>query len=87
MDRQKPRRVRMWQKRLENINREKSAGQLLDIGCEESLFPKTAQERGWSIKGPKYPNLHVRRLPKILEKKYGLVRYEMHAFMAPHLML
>lgn len=51
MDRQRPRRVRMWQKRLKTINLERSTGRLLDIGCGEGLFLKIAQESGWSVEG------------------------------------
>jgi 2-polyprenyl-3-methyl-5-hydroxy-6-metoxy-1,4-benzoquinol methylase len=51
MDRQKQRRVHMWQKRLKAISRETAIGRLLDIGCGEGLFLKIAQENGWSVEG------------------------------------
>ena len=51
IDQQRPKRMGMWQKRLNKINRAKPAGRLLDIGCGEGLFIKIAQENGWDVEG------------------------------------
>ncbi len=41
----------MWQNRLNKIQRIRSSGKLLDVGCGEGLFLRLAQANGWRISG------------------------------------
>lgn len=51
INQQKKKRVRMWQNRLNKIQRHRAKGTLLDVGCGEGLFLKLAQKNGWHISG------------------------------------
>ena len=51
INKQKKKRVRMWQNRLNKIQKLRPKGKLLDVGCGEGLFLKLAQDNGWHISG------------------------------------
>jgi 2-polyprenyl-3-methyl-5-hydroxy-6-metoxy-1,4-benzoquinol methylase len=51
INRQKKRRIRMWESRLKMINKIKAKGKLLDVGCGEGLFLQLAQKSGWQVSG------------------------------------
>lgn len=49
---QRPRRVKMWGKRLETLNSFAAGkGSLLDVGCAEGLFLELAGKEGWDVTG------------------------------------
>jgi len=48
---QEGRRIRMWQHRLDKIQRLSLKGKLLDVGCGEGLFLELAEKAGWQIHG------------------------------------
>ncbi len=49
---QRPRRVKMWGKRLETLNGLAAGkGSLLDVGCAEGLFLELAVKEGWDVSG------------------------------------
>jgi 2-polyprenyl-3-methyl-5-hydroxy-6-metoxy-1,4-benzoquinol methylase len=51
MNKQKNKRFQMWQNRLNKIQRLRSNGKLLDVGCGEGFFLSLAQANGWHITG------------------------------------
>ena len=51
ISKQKARRLKMWQKRLEKITKFKSGGYLLDVGCGEGAFLGLAQKKEWQVSG------------------------------------
>jgi len=48
---QERRRIRMWSRRLEKLERFRHKGRLLDIGCGEGTFLRLAKKNGWQISG------------------------------------
>jgi 2-polyprenyl-3-methyl-5-hydroxy-6-metoxy-1,4-benzoquinol methylase len=51
LDTQKESRIRMWNMRLKKLERFRSAGNLLDVGCGEGTFLQLAKDGGWWING------------------------------------
>jgi SAM-dependent methyltransferase len=48
---QRVRRLRMWEARLERLERRAPRGRLLDVGCAEGTFLELARKRGWDVCG------------------------------------
>ncbi|MBW1908177.1 MAG: class I SAM-dependent methyltransferase [Deltaproteobacteria bacterium] len=48
---EKKKRLKMWSKRLNSLEKYKNGGMLLDVGCGEGTFLKLAQNSGWKISG------------------------------------
>lgn len=44
-------RLRMWQRRLDTIERQTSKGSLLDVGCATGTFLQLAKDSGWTVRG------------------------------------
>jgi len=44
-------RAALWRKRLELLEQHKKPGTLLDVGCGDGAFLKTAKNSGWTPKG------------------------------------
>jgi len=51
INQQKNKRIRMWESRINRINKLRPCGKLLDVGCGEGLFLRLAQDNGWQISG------------------------------------
>lgn len=51
MGEQRKRRQRMWDERLDRLERRIRRGRLLDVGCAEGAFLDRARLRGWQILG------------------------------------
>jgi 2-polyprenyl-3-methyl-5-hydroxy-6-metoxy-1,4-benzoquinol methylase len=54
LGKQKTRRLRMWERRLRDIDRNTPKGRLLDVGCAAGTFLYLAQKGGWRISGTEY---------------------------------
>ena len=54
METRRERRLEMWRRRLENLERRRSPGRLLDVGCATGVFLQLAQESGWEVQGTEY---------------------------------
>lgn len=48
---QRQRRLRMWEARLDRLERRVPRGRLLDVGCAEGTFLELARQRGWEVCG------------------------------------
>ena len=48
---QRQRRLRMWEARLDRLERRVPRGCLLDVGCAEGTFLEQARRRGWKVSG------------------------------------
>jgi len=51
---QKNKRIRMWEGRLNKLEKRRQGEHLLDVGCGDGAFLKLAQERGWEISGTEH---------------------------------
>lgn len=51
---QKEKRIKMWEARLNKLERFRPAGRLLDVGCGDGAFLQLAQKRGWDVSGTEY---------------------------------
>jgi 2-polyprenyl-3-methyl-5-hydroxy-6-metoxy-1,4-benzoquinol methylase len=54
MEAQKDKRLRMWRRRLKNLEKRCKSGFLLDVGCATGTFLKLAQNSGWEVRGTEY---------------------------------
>lgn len=60
VEEQKPKRRRMWKKRLHTLNTlTAQKGMLLDVGCAEGLFLETAASDGWRVTGTEISSFAV----------------------------
>jgi 2-polyprenyl-3-methyl-5-hydroxy-6-metoxy-1,4-benzoquinol methylase len=48
---QRESRIKMWNNRLNRLNRFRSGGHLLDVGCAEGAFLQLAKDSGWQTSG------------------------------------
>ncbi|MBN2438705.1 MAG: class I SAM-dependent methyltransferase [Deltaproteobacteria bacterium] len=48
---QQEKRLRMWRKRLDTIEKRSPKGRLLDVGCATGTFLQLAQKNGWEVEG------------------------------------
>lgn len=51
---QKEKRTKMWEKRLNGLEKSCPKGRLLDVGCGNGAFLELAQKRGWDVSGTEY---------------------------------
>lgn len=51
---QQEKRLRMWRKRLDTIERLSPRGNLLDVGCATGTFLQLAQNSGWKVQGTEF---------------------------------
>jgi len=51
---QQTKRLKMWDRRLKNIEKSSRKGRLLDVGCATGTFLQQAQSSGWEIRGTEY---------------------------------
>jgi SAM-dependent methyltransferase len=51
---QQTKRLKMWVRRLKNIEKASKKGRLLDVGCATGDFLQLAQNNGWAIRGTEY---------------------------------
>ena len=51
MGTQREKRLRMWRRRLDTIERQSPKGNLLDVGCATGNFLHLAQNSGWTVRG------------------------------------
>ena len=51
LDEQKTPRITMWNRRLKRLERFRSGGKLLDVGCGEGTFLQLARQSGWWTSG------------------------------------
>ena len=51
---QRERRMRMWEARLDRIERKAQRGRMLDVGCAEGTFLELARRRGWEVCGTEF---------------------------------
>jgi 2-polyprenyl-3-methyl-5-hydroxy-6-metoxy-1,4-benzoquinol methylase len=51
MGSQNEKRLRMWRRRLNTIEKRPPKGRLLDVGCATGTFLQLAQNSGWEVKG------------------------------------
>ena len=64
---QKQKRAKMWNLRLNKMEKFRQAGRLLDVGCGEGAFLHLAKKRGWQIAGTELSTYAARRASNILE--------------------
>ena len=51
LDKQREKRIRMWARRLNRIEKLRQGNRLLDVGCGEGTFLQLAKKNGWQISG------------------------------------
>lgn len=57
---QRGKRIRMWEKRLEILNKfSQKKGRLLDVGCGEGLFLELARKDAWDVTGTEVSSFAV----------------------------
>lgn len=54
MGSQQEKRLRMWRKRLDTIERLSPRERLLDVGCATGTFLQVARNRGWKVQGTEF---------------------------------
>jgi len=64
---QKEKRTRMWKNRLDKVQKFRSGGRLLDVGCGEGAFLDIAQKNGWEISGTELSSYAARYAANILD--------------------
>ena len=68
LEEQARQRVALWAKRADFLERFTRIGRLLDVGCGDGSFLRTAMERGWRVTGTevsRWAGLSLRRTPGI----------------------
>jgi 2-polyprenyl-3-methyl-5-hydroxy-6-metoxy-1,4-benzoquinol methylase len=54
LEAQSARRLKMWRRRLEALERRRRPGCLLDVGCATGTFLQLAQDGGWEVRGTEF---------------------------------
>lgn len=64
---QRPKRVKMWERRIQHLEKFKRTGRLLDVGCGEGLFLEVAKRRGWQTAGTEISGFAAEHAAKAAE--------------------
>ncbi len=64
---QEKKRLKMWNKRLNLLDKHKDGGMLLDVGCGEGTFLKQARARGWRVSGTELSCYAAKYASNVLE--------------------
>jgi 2-polyprenyl-3-methyl-5-hydroxy-6-metoxy-1,4-benzoquinol methylase len=59
-------RLRMWERRLNKLERFEKRGSLLDVGCATGAFLELAKKRGWKVSGTELSPYAARYAENIL---------------------
>ncbi|MCJ7580984.1 MAG: class I SAM-dependent methyltransferase [Candidatus Aminicenantes bacterium] len=85
IDKQMDRRIRMWKKRLKDVQKLKPSGNILDVGCGIGTFLNLARESGYDVQGTEISEFGS----KYVQEKLGIdvfqgdvkdVRFPTHYF-------
>lgn len=64
---QKHERAKMWARRMNNVEKYRQAGRLLDVGCGDGAFLDLAKKRGWRVAGTELSSCAARRASETLQ--------------------
>jgi 2-polyprenyl-3-methyl-5-hydroxy-6-metoxy-1,4-benzoquinol methylase len=67
MTEQKGKRIRMWQDRLNRLEKHREGGRLLDVGCGDGSFLSLAQQNGWFVNGTEYSDYAAKHAGESLD--------------------
>jgi SAM-dependent methyltransferase len=65
-------RVRLWNRRLTQVEARQPCGALLDVGCGDGLFLHVARDAGWSVEGIEFSPEGARRSSRRLGRPVAL---------------
>ena len=69
MKEQRKKRHKMWEKRLNKLQKFRPTGKILDVGCGDGLFLEIAKNKGWQISGTELSQFASEYASKALKKR------------------